>query len=123
MAHYRLTELQAAFCHELIKGKSAAEAARDAGYSASYADRQAKQLLENPRVSAYLDELRTEVKSESILSARELQEWWSKLVKGLEAEAKIQERLKASELLGKSQGVFVERQESSGDLTIRIRRE
>lgn len=118
---YRLTERQAAFCRHLINGKTAAEAAREVGYK--NAGRQAYQLLEKPHINEYLAQLRGEVETKAILSAQELQEWWSNLVRGQEDEAKIAERLKASELLGKAKGVFVDRQETSGELTIRVRRD
>lgn len=71
MSTRRLTERQAAFCRHLITGKTATEAARDAGYSASYANRQAKQLLDNPQVAAYLEKLRGKIEDTSIMTARE----------------------------------------------------
>lgn len=75
----RLTERQAAFARHLITGMSATEAARKAGYSATYADRQAKQLLENPQVAAYLDTLRAKIETATIMTAQETLEELSKL--------------------------------------------
>lgn len=74
-----LTERQRAFCRELITGASATEAARQAGYSHSYADRQAKQLLEKPQVAQELARLREKVEKSAIMTAQETLEELSKL--------------------------------------------
>lgn len=75
----KLTERQAAFCRHLITGMSAAEAARKAGYSESYADREAARLVEKPQVAAYLAKLRSKVENDSIMTAQETLEELSKL--------------------------------------------
>ena len=68
----RLTERQAAFARHLITGMSATEAARKAGYSDSYANREAKRLVDKPQVATYLKELRSKVEDDSIMTAQEV---------------------------------------------------
>lgn len=50
-----------------------------------------------------------------ILSKQEVQAWWSKMVMGKEHFSDMKERLKASELLGKSEAWFTEKHEHSVD--------
>lgn len=104
----KLTERQAAFCRQLITGKSATEAARQAGYSHTYADRQAKQLLEKPQVAAELDRLRHKVERQAVVTAEEV-------LRGLKEEAQNAEsdaaRVNAWAHLGKHLGLFTDRTE------------
>ncbi len=118
----RLTERQAAFARHLITGMSATEAARKAGYSATYADRQAKQLLENPQVRAELDRLRAKIEQKAIVTAEEV-------LTGLLTEAKREgdganhaARVAAWAHLGRHLELFTERHEvtlrkAPGDMT------
>lgn len=82
MAGKKLTSRQAAFCRHYFAGKSAAEAARLAGYAKKYADRQGHQLLENPRVRAHLDQLQQQADSEAVMSAREVLERYTSIARG-----------------------------------------
>ena len=82
-----------------------------AGYSASNkgSERAAiNRLLKDPVV---LEVLHRQVIQPAIATREERQQWWTKLMRGGVPEATIQERIKASELLGKSQGDFTERVE------------
>lgn len=104
----RLTERQRAFCRHLVTGKSATQAAKDAGYSPTYADRQAKQLLEKPQVTAELNRLRAKVDEKAIITAEEV-------LRGLKDEAQNAEsdaaRVNAWAHLGKHLGLFTDRTE------------
>lgn len=75
----RLTERQAAFCRHLITGKSATQAAKDAGYSESYANREAAKLVVKPQIQAELARLRSKVEKDTIMTAQETLEELSKL--------------------------------------------
>ena len=77
-----LTSRQAAFCRHYFAGKSATEAARLAGYSEAYANRQARQLLDNPQVKQKLAELQAEADNEAIMSAREVLERFTSIARG-----------------------------------------
>lgn len=82
MAGKQLTSRQAAFTRHLITGMSATEAARKAGYSPSYADRQANQLLEKPQVAAELNRLRAKLDNSAIMSAQEVLERLTSIARG-----------------------------------------
>lgn len=103
-----LTELQAAFCRYLITGMTATQAAKEAGYSPSYADRQAKQLLEKPQVAAELARLRSKIEAKAIVTAEDV-------LRGLLHEAKSAltdaARVSAWAHLGKHLGLFTDRHE------------
>lgn len=107
-----LTPRQAAFCrHMLEPGMTATRAAKLAGYSPTYADRQATQLLENPQVAAKLASLRADAENEAVVSR-------AQVLRGLRDEATLQgegsshsARVQAWAHLGKHLGMFVERRE------------
>lgn len=117
MSTRRLTERQAAFCRHLITGKTATQAARDAGYSTTYADRQAKQLLENPQVAAELERLRAKIEPEAIVTAQDV-------LRGLRNEAENAQsdtaRVAAWAHLGKHLGMFTDKVETSGRQRIEV---
>jgi hypothetical protein len=109
---YRLTGKQRLFAEGVAKGLSATAAAREAGYATTYANRYALQLLDNPRVAAYLASLNAEARSEAIAGSKARQSWWTEVMN--DATVEIRHRLKAAELLGRAQGDFVHRLEHSG---------
>lgn len=130
----RLTERQAAFARHLITGMSATEAARKAGYSATYADRQAKQLLENPQVAERLRQLRDKVDDGSIMTARETLQRLTSIARGegrierstpagiFELPPDWSDRQRALSELAKHHGLLTERHEvtlrkAPGDMT------
>lgn len=77
-----------------------------AGYSEHYAGRFAAQLLEKPLVREALEILTRKISSERIADARERQEFWTELMRDPRIEPK--DRLKASELLAKKHGDFID---------------
>lgn len=68
-------------------------------------------LLKDPVVQAAIQ---AQALQPAIASREERQAWWTRLMRGQVAGATILERIKASELLGKSQGDFVQRVEVVG---------
>lgn len=112
MGDRRLTQRQQRFVREFASGKSATQAAKDAGYSSAYADRQAAQLLGNPQIKAAIQELNKRLAKPAIATIEKRQAWWTKVM--FCSGAKLSDRLKASELLGRSQGDFVEKHEHTG---------
>ncbi|MFO1351901.1 MAG: terminase small subunit [Gammaproteobacteria bacterium] len=113
-----LTPRQRRFVECYAASGNATQAAKQAGYADRYADRFAKQLLENSLVANYLAELNQKLSKPAIATAEERQRFWTRLMRRRNIEYK--DRLKASELLGKAQGDFIERREVSGDLTVRV---
>ncbi len=84
---------------------NAEKSAIKAGYSENYARAQSYKLLARSDVQRYLAWLReTNSKIINIMSAQEVQEFWSKVIK--DKKCKTSDRLRASELLAKAQGQF-----------------
>lgn len=93
---------------------NATEAAKQAGYSARNAAPQGSRLLRKANIRQALD---NRVRSDPKVADRaQRQQFWTDVMQGAGTYAKVpwRDRLKASELLGKSQGDFVERHEHSG---------
>lgn len=92
------------------------EAARLAGYAQPHPE--GARLLRVATVQAAIEALRAPVERDAIASVDELRAFWTSVsrgdVKDGEAPAGLAVRLRASELLGKSAGMFIERRELSG---------
>lgn len=106
-----LTPKQKSFC-ELYAGNSgnAKQAAIDAGYSEKTAAEQASRLLINVNVLEYIRELSAPKENKRIADATEIKEFWSSILRN--DMEKTNDRLKASELLGKSAAMFIDRVET-----------
>lgn len=76
----------------------------DAGYSATYADRNSRYLL--GIIGEQIREEQENIKSDAIKSVAEIQAWWSENIENEKLEMK--DRLKSSELLVRSQGGFID---------------
>lgn len=114
----RLTSRQAAFCRQYVKGISATEAARRAGYSESYANREAGKLVDKPQVIAEIERLTAEIASPDIADAKERHTFWTTVLR--DSGQEMAHRIKCSELLGKAQGDFVERVQQTGNIAITV---
>jgi phage terminase small subunit len=73
------------------------------------------ELLANRKVADRLGIQAQEFKKSSIADAAERHEFWSKVMRGEETK-EVQHRLKASELLARTQGDFVDKLELSGEV-------
>lgn len=96
----------------------ATKAARSAGYTGSDATLRvtACNLMKDPRISEAIKG-RQETQSKATIATRqERQELWTALLR--DPEVDMRDRLKASELLGKSEADFTEKVEHSGALTL-----
>ena len=122
-----LTIKQRAFVHAYCgpaQGNGAL-AAKMAGYkgSASSHKNAANKLVNHPLVSAAIRAFADKVEDESVMPARERQQWLTALVRGeigesvmvedqvVEVPARIKDRLTACDQLNKMQGVYTERRE------------
>jgi phage terminase small subunit len=97
---------------------NATKAARLAGYSTNTADKHASRLLRKVGIQQAIDQ---RAKTDPAVWTREDRlRFWTAVASGRAgfAKASLRDRLKASELLGKSQADFVERVEHSGKLTL-----
>ncbi len=114
--HQGLTERQRRFCEAYAATGNATEAARQAGYRKP--DPQGAENLGKPRIVEALETLRQETTAAAAADREERQAFWTSVMRG-EPDADgtrptIRDRLRASELLGKAQGDFLERREVTG---------
>jgi phage terminase small subunit len=110
-----INEQQRQFAEHYAATGSCVEAARLAGYSTPRS--QGPRLLRHPGVMELLKpifEAKAEESNGRIATAAQRHEFWTRVMLGLEEGVEMKDRLKASELLGKCQGDFVERKEITG---------
>lgn len=109
----KLTPKQERWIEEYLRCEDYTTASRNAGYSGSDNSLRAigyqnslkfKEIITQRRA-----EISTEIKKDTIATLEEIQEFWTNVFKN--EENKQQDRLKASELLAKSKGGFVEKRE------------
>ena len=120
-----LTPKQELFCLEYIKDFNATQAAIRAGYSKRTANEQGTRLLVNVSIKNHLKELINQVKNERIMSVKEIQERLTNIARGdieeeviifdnegariMNKKASIKDQTKALELLGKTNGLFIDK--------------
>lgn len=108
---------------------NAAQAARIAGYK--HPETQGAENLRKLR--PYIDEVMNERHSNAIATQKEVQEFFTSVLRGevkeevvsnsgkiLEVPASTKDRLKAAECMGRAYGMFTERKEINGSLNIEI---
>lgn len=108
---------------------NAAQAARIAGYK--HPETQGAENLRKLR--PYIDKAMNERHTEAIATQKEIQEFFTAVVRGevkeevvsnsgkiLEVPASTKDRLKAAECMGRAYGMFTERKEISGTMDINI---
>jgi phage terminase small subunit len=110
MARNELTAKQRRFV-EAYDG-NARKAAIAAGYSEKTADAIGRENLRKPTILAAIKARETIRSTPLIASRTERQQFWSSVMR--DKEQQMRDRLKAAELLGKSEADFVERQEITG---------
>ena len=89
---------------------NASEAARKAGYKTK-SNVIGAELLANPSIKAKIREKNKNNSKATIASGKELKEFWTKMLQDKKEDPK--NRLKASELLGKTKGLFLDRVQMS----------
>lgn len=110
MAKNKLTAKQRRFV-DAYDGNGT-QAAIAAGYSPKTARAIAKENLTKPHILAEIKS-REVVRSTPLIASRaERQQFWSSVMR--DKDQQMRDRLKAAELLGKSEADFVERQEITG---------
>lgn len=116
----KLSPRQEAFCMAYAKCGNATQAYREAGYkvkSERAAVSAGSRMLTNVDIQRRLEEIRAQVESERIVEPRAAQEWLSSIIRGEVRvdgkETQVKDRLRAMELLGKMQGLFIDRKEVS----------
>lgn len=113
----KLTAKQRAWIDYYKQGKTAAEAARLAGYRGNNSDVMGSQnLVKLGKYVADRDELLDRAR---VADMAEINEFWSDTMRDNTAD--IKDRLKASELRARSIGAFIERREIVGAQTITVK--
>jgi len=75
----------------------------------------ASRLLSNAKIKERINELSNTVLSDSIATMAEIKEFWTNIIRNTQEASK--NRLKASELMAKSYGAFLDKVELSGKVT------
>lgn len=136
MSEKPLSERERRFVDAYCVGTTAGNAAaslRSAGYATKSANVTASRMMARANVkTAIANKLSDMKRAESALTTAtiatkvQLQEWWTRLlVEGdvfvdddghkVATPVRLQDRIKASELMGKSLGIFIEKREHAGE--------
>lgn len=91
---------------------NATAAAIEAGYSERNADKIGPQLMANPRIIAAIQAREKERNENAIATREERQRFFTAIMR--DNEQPTRDRIRATELLGKSEGDFVDRTELTG---------
>ena len=102
-----MTHRQELFVQEYLVSLNATQAAIKAGYSTKTAYSQGQRLLKNVEVLHAINKVMNERKSTLIATREQRQEFWTSVM--LDTDTAMKDRLKASELLGKSEGDFTDK--------------
>lgn len=110
----KLTKKQMLWIDEYIKTDDLTTASRNAGYKSKDSDGLRHIGYENSiRFKEIIDhrrnELNEKITNKNIASLEDIQLFWTNIFN--DPDSKLADRLKASELLGKSKGAFIERRE------------
>jgi phage terminase small subunit len=109
-----LTAKQEQFVQNLIQGMTQADAYRSAYDTKRMSDnaiyREASLLVENPKVSQRLNELREQLATPAIMSAQERLEWLTRLIKS--DDESTGDKLKAADIMNKMTGEYVQKVEA-----------
>lgn len=113
-----MTDRQRRFAEEFAACGNGAKAAREAGYSSKTARSQGQRLLTNADILQYIRQLQDQAAAARIVSATQIKAFWSDTVN--DPTQKTADRLKASELLARSAGLFLHVRPGAGDGTGRL---
>jgi phage terminase small subunit len=112
----RLTSRQKRFCEIYASNGNASESARLAGYSIKASQQAGSEVLSNPVVVEYLATLTATISNEQIACSIARQKWWTSIM--YDETQKMADRIKASEILGRAQGDFIQNIEVVNDLAM-----
>ena len=112
-----MNDRQRAFCQYYAADPDGTAAAIKAGYSARTAAAIASENLRKPELLDYIKELQADAEAARVADLVEVKRFWTETMR--DEEQRLEFRLKASELLAKSSGEFVQRV----DLTAQVEAE
>lgn len=109
-----MTHRQELFIQEYIKTGNATSSAIKAGYSKRTAKSIGQRLLTFVDIKKKIDELSQKVANNNIMTAKERQEYLSKLINS--DNVKVSDKLKALDILNKMTGEYIQKVEVNGEL-------
>lgn len=111
-----MTEKQKRFCDYYIASANSYESYKKAGYKGKEESLRAaaSNLLAKPHIQEYIKARSKELESERIASIEEVQEFWTREMRNEENDKN--HRIRASELLAKSKGAFIEKKEIKAEV-------
>lgn len=110
-----MTDKQATFVREYLVDMNATLAVKRTGYSQRTAYSKGQRLLKNDEVRAAISAAMSERKDELSATRAQRKAFWTAVM--LDTDVGMKDRLKASELLGKSKGDFTEKREVTHDMS------
>lgn len=110
----KLNARQKKFAEYYAQSGNAAESARRAGYSESYAEHRTDEMLRNVEIVEYIKELTDKAKDERILTAKDRQVLLSDIANS--KEEMTADRIRAVDTLNKMTGEYLNKVEVSGTL-------
>lgn len=119
-----LTPKQEKFAQCIVEGKSQADAYRAAYSTKNMSNnaiyRESSLLMDDPKISQRVDELRDQVAKATIMSAQERMEWLTNLINN--ADEGTSDKLKAIDIMNKMQGEYVQKIDADvrNEVTINI---
>ena len=110
-----LTTKQENFAKAIVEGMNQADAYRSAYSCKNMSDnaiyREASLLVENPKVTQRLKELREQLVKPTIMTAQQRLEWLTRLINS--DEETTGDKLKAADIMNKMQGEYVQKVQAS----------
>ena len=117
-----LTAKQEKFVQNLVKGMSQREAYKNSYNSSNIKDEtidiKASLVLKLEKIRARYEELTERTAKKTIITAQERMEFLTKIILGEDAEAYLQDKMKAVDLLNKMDGQYIQRIESNSNVKI-----
>lgn len=114
MTHRQELFIQELFIQEYIKTGNATNSAIKAGYSKKTARVIGQENLTKPYIKKKINELSQKIACNSIMTAKERQEYLTKLINA--ADVKVSDKLKALDILNKMTGEYIQKVEVNGEL-------
>ena len=106
-AKKQLNRREQTIINYLSNGGNMKKAMIDAGYSEIYADKNSRYLM--GIIGDDIKKKQEVIRNEKIKSVAQIQEFWTEVMDDADCCIEMKDRLKASEMLAKSQGGFIER--------------
>lgn len=133
----KLTAKQRRFVQEYLIDLNATQAAIRAGYSKKSAHSIGPENLEKPEIKQAIDERLKQIDEEKTADAKEIREFWTRVMRGEEKDTvlrydneghqveteinvSMKDRIRASELMGKSFAMFTDKIDSNVDMDLNI---